>query len=180
MVLLHSTLPYITLPWLYFILHSSILHYYRSTSLYLILLPSTIAVLHSTWLYIILPWLYFTLHDSTLLYHGCTSLYITLHHSIMPLLHSTLFSSLLHHGSTALYFALHHSSLALLHCTLLYHGSLHSRAAGSNLRMVRPSGQWWSNQLVAREARSKILDLAIFTARSQEALSLHFSFKLGA
>ena len=30
---------------------------------------------------------------------------------------------------------------------------------------------------LAREARGKILDLAIFS--SQEALSLHFSFKLG-
>ena len=46
----------------------------------------------------------------------------------------------------------------LLHCRS--YTTVDARAAGSNLRMVRPS-----------------LDLGIFS--SEEALSLHFSFKLG-
>ena len=52
-------------------------------------------------------------------------------------------------------------------------------AVGSNLRMVRPSSMSVVKLLIipAREARGKILDLAIFS--SQVALSLHFSFKLG-
>ena len=89
MALLHSTLLYygstspyltlyitlhclyfiqldITLLWLYFTQLDSTLLYHGSTSLYLILHYSTIALLHSTWLYIILLWLN-PLH-STLLY----------------------------------------------------------------------------------------------------------------
>ena len=48
------------------------------------------------------------------------------------------------------------------------------RAAGSSLQMV--GGEDVEIKL-AREVHSKILDLVIFS--SQEALSLHFSFKLG-
>ena len=68
MALLHSTLLYISLPWVYFTL-----------------LYSTMALLHSYLLYIILPWLYFTLLDSRLLYRGSTLLYI-----ILPWLYLTL------------------------------------------------------------------------------------------
>ena len=52
------------------------------------------------------------------------------------------------------------------------------RAAGSNLRMVRPILVSAVKLLInrARSARRN-LKLAIFS--SQEALSLHFSFKLG-
>ena len=105
MALHHSTWPYATLPWpylipqstrlyinvqwFYFNLPNSILLYHRSTSLYLVLLYSIMALLYSTWLYVTLPWpyvhnstrlyinlpwFYFNLPDSTLLYHGSTSL----------------------------------------------------------------------------------------------------------
>ena len=51
----------------------------------------------------------------------------------------------------------------------------HLRAAGSNLRMVRPRVV----KLLIIRAQSALqnLDLGIFS--SEEALSLHFSFKLG-
>ena len=52
------------------------------------------------------------------------------------------------------------------------------RAAGSNLQMVRPSLMSVVKPPIIRvQACGKILDLAIFS--SQEALPLHFSFKLG-
>ena len=71
----HSTRHYITLPWLYFTLLDSTLLHNESTSLYLTLHYSTMALLHSTGLYIPLPWINFTLLDSTLLHHVSTSLY---------------------------------------------------------------------------------------------------------
>ena len=55
----------LTLPWLYFTLLDSTYIYHGSTSLYLILHNSTVALLQSTRVHIILSWLYFTLLDST-------------------------------------------------------------------------------------------------------------------
>ena len=55
--ILHSTWLYITIQWLLF--------YQGSTSPYLSLHYSSMALLSSNWLYFILPWLYFTLVDST-------------------------------------------------------------------------------------------------------------------
>ena len=52
MALLHSTLLYISLPWLYFILQYSTFLYHGSTSFYITLHFSTMALLHSTLLYI--------------------------------------------------------------------------------------------------------------------------------
>ena len=89
MALLHSTWFYITLA--------------CSTSLYLTLFYSTLALLNSTWLYITLHCLYFSLLGSRLLYIGCTSLYLTLYY----------------YDSTSLYLSLHYSAMALLHCTWL-------------------------------------------------------------
>ena len=74
MALLHSTLLYITLPWLYFIVLDSTLFYHGSTSLYLTLHYPAL-VHHSTSLYITLLRLY---------------LHSTLHYSTMSLLHITL------------------------------------------------------------------------------------------
>ena len=51
--------------------------YHGSTSLYLFLHHSNMALLHSTLLHITPPWFYFTLLDSIVLYHGSTSLYVT-------------------------------------------------------------------------------------------------------
>ena len=62
--LLHSTLLYIALPWLYFILHDSKFLYQLQVS----------------------DSLYFTLPYSDLLYHGSTSLYMTLHYSTTHLI----------------------------------------------------------------------------------------------
>ena len=119
MVQLYSTLLYITLPLLYFTLLSSTLSlpwlnfillfstllyhgsryfavivctvlYLGSTSLYVNLHYSTIALLDSTWFYIAPPWIYFTLLDSTLLYHSSTSFYFTLHYCAMALFLSPL------------------------------------------------------------------------------------------
>ena len=87
MALLHSTLLYISLPWVYFTL-----------------LYSTMALLHSYLLYIILPWLYFTLHYSTLLLITLPWLYFTL-----------LDSRLLYRGSTLLYIILPWLYLTLQH-----------------------------------------------------------------
>ena len=101
MSLLHSTWLYITLPclyytllslpWFYFILLYSISLHHGSTSFYLTLPYSTLALLQSTF--------------STLLYHGPTSHYLTLH---------------LYHGSTSLYLTLHSSTMALLPSTSFY------------------------------------------------------------
>ena len=66
MALLHSTLLYISLPWLFFILVYSRLLYHM-------------ALVHSTLFYITPPLLYLTLLDSTLIYNGSTSLYYILH-----------------------------------------------------------------------------------------------------
>ena len=55
--------------------HLTLHNYNGSTSLYLTLYNSTVAVLHSTRLYITLTCLYFPLIDSTLLSHCSTSLY---------------------------------------------------------------------------------------------------------
>ena len=74
MALPYSACLYITLPWLYFTLLDSILLYIGSTSLYLILHYSTMALFHSTWLYITQTLLYYNLLDSTLPYIGSTSL----------------------------------------------------------------------------------------------------------
>ena len=130
MTLLHTTLFYITAPWLYFII-----------------CDCTIALLHSTSLYIILPRLYFLplhstafYHGSTVIYNGSTSLYLTLLLSIPWLrftpLDSTLLctallpyldSSLLYHSSTLTL----HYSIPWLYFTLFlfiafYQGSIHS------------------------------------------------------
>jgi len=75
MALLHSSTLYITLPWLYFTVLDSTLHYHDSPSLYWILHFSTNALLHSTRLYITLPWCYFNLHCSTMALHDTTFLY---------------------------------------------------------------------------------------------------------
>ena len=88
MALLHSTWLYITLPWLYFTPLDSTLLYHGSTSLYLTIYLSTIALLHSISLY-------------TLVNHSSTSLCLTLHYSIMALLHSTN-DTLLYHSSISL------------------------------------------------------------------------------
>ena len=55
--------------------HLTLHNYNGSTSLYLTLYNSTVAVLHSTRLYITLTFLYFPLLDSTLFYLRSTSLY---------------------------------------------------------------------------------------------------------
>ena len=94
MALLHSTLIYINLPWLYFILLYSKLIYHGSTSFYFTL-------------YLTLPCLYFTLLYSTSLYHGSTSLYFTLHYPTVALLHSILL-------------CINYSTETLLHSILLY------------------------------------------------------------
>ena len=79
MALLHSTLLYITLPWLYSTLHYSTLLYHGCTSFKVILDYSTMALVQSTLFEITQPWLYFTLLDSTLYYNGSTSLYFILY-----------------------------------------------------------------------------------------------------
>ena len=148
MALLHSTWLYNTLQWLYFTLLECTLLYHGSTSLYVTLHHSSIALLtllessafyHSSSslclnLYITIPWLYFTV-------------YLTLNYSTMALLHSTWlyttlqflyftlldFTSLFHgstslflnlyiilyHGCTLLYLTLHYSIMALFNLTLL-------------------------------------------------------------
>ena len=117
---LHSTSLYITLPGLYSYLLDSILLYNGSTSLFLILHYSTMALLHSIWFFIILPLFpFFTLLDSTLLYNGSvhsTWIYITL-----PGIYSTLLdSTLLCRDYTPLYLTLHCTTMALLHSTWPY------------------------------------------------------------
>ena len=104
---------YIILLWLYFTPLDSTLIYYGSTSMYLTLHYSTLALLHTTLFHIILLWMYFTLLDSALLYIGSTSFYFTPHNSTMAVLHSTLF----YYSSTSLYLNLYYSTEALLHST---------------------------------------------------------------
>ena len=135
MALLHSTLLYITLPWLYWILINSKLLYHGSMSLYFTLHDSNMALLHSTSFCIIQTLLYLTLLHSTLLYHGYFTLLdstlhypcstkFTKHDSTMSLLHSTLFYIFLQWLYFTLYFILHDSTVHLLHSTFLYHGSI--------------------------------------------------------
>ena len=118
MVLLHSTLLYIILLWLYFTPLDSTLFYHGSTSLHP--LDSTLLyfTLQSTWLYISLPWLYLTLqyssmalHDSTILYHGSTWLYT--HYSTMALLQSTWLYNTLPWLYLTLYTLLYHDYVFL-------------------------------------------------------------------
>ena len=87
MALLHSTLLYVTLPWLS-IVHSTLLYllHHGSTSQYLILHYSTFTVQYST----------MVLLDSTLPKDDSTSQYLILHYSTVALLHCTV----LYHGST--------------------------------------------------------------------------------
>ena len=94
-------------------------HLTPSTSLYLTVHYSNMALLHSTRICIILSLLYFTQLDSTLLHHGSTSLYFTLHYSTMALLHSTrlyITQSWLYYN----YLILHNSTQAQLHSTRHY------------------------------------------------------------
>ena len=77
MALVHSTLFYITLPWLYFTL-----------------LDYTLLYLGSSLIYFTLFWFYFTLLYSTIFYNGSPSLYFTLHWLYFTLLYSIL----LYHG----------------------------------------------------------------------------------
>ena len=76
MALLHSTLLYIFLPWLYLTLLDSTLLYHGCIPLYFTLNYSTMPLLHSTLA---------TLLHSTLLYQGSTSTYFTLHYFTMAL-----------------------------------------------------------------------------------------------
>ena len=55
--------------------------YIDSTSIYLTLHSSTMALLHSTWLYITLQMIYFVPVDSTVLNYVSTSLYLPVHYS---------------------------------------------------------------------------------------------------
>ena len=120
MALLHSTLLYITLLWLYYhlTLHYSTMALLHTTSLYITLLwlyftPLDSTLLYftpSTWFYITLPWLYFTL-QSTWLYISLPWLYMTLQYSTMALLDS-------------IYITLPWLYFSLLDCTLLYMFSL--------------------------------------------------------
>ena len=99
MALLHSSLLYIILLWLYspyFTLYYSTIVLLHSTSLFFTLYCSTRALLHSLWLYTTVPLFCLFLLDSTLLYHRSTSFYLTLHYSTIILLDSI--------GSTFLYY----------------------------------------------------------------------------
>ena len=120
MALLHSTRLYITLPWLYFTLHCSIMAICQTTFL----------DQGCTSLYMNLPWLYLTLHEPKSLYHVSTTRYLSLQNSTMALFHSIrlyispplryftlLGSTLLYHRSTSLYLTLHNSTMALLQST---------------------------------------------------------------
>ena len=127
-------------------LRNSTIFYHGSTSRYLTLYYSTMALahlrdftliytmalLHSSWLYITLPCLCFTLLDLTLFYHGSplhsTSphiilpwLYVTLHYSTLALLPSAwLYFTLHYYGSTSFFLTPYDSTMALLHSTWLY------------------------------------------------------------
>ena len=97
------------------LLHSTLI-YDSSTSLYLNIRYSTMAVFHSTWLYITLLCPYFILLYSTSLYHCSPFLCLTLHYSTLALLHSTwLYSTL-----PRLYFTLLDSTLLYLRSTTFY------------------------------------------------------------
>jgi len=73
-------------------------------ALFLILMPSKIAVVHFSWLYITLPWHYFTrLYYSTMALLHCTWLYYTIRAILSP---------------TSLYCLL--PCMVLLHSTWLY------------------------------------------------------------
>ena len=155
LALLRPTLTYITLLYFSFTPLDSTAFYHStlldsplpcngSTSLYMTLHYSTMALLYSTLHY--LPCHCSTSHyvtqhysnmailnSTTLLYNSSTSLYLSLPYSIIALLHSTLlyitlpglyftliFSILLYHASTSLYFTAYYSTMVLLHSTLLY------------------------------------------------------------
>ena len=108
---------YITLPWLYFNPHYSIM-----------------ALLHYTWIYITLPWLYMTQHysnvailnsilDSTWNYHCSTSLSLTLHFSASVYLTQLYSTMALPISSSWFYITLPSLYFSVLNSTLLCHCS---------------------------------------------------------